>query len=283
MNDYLWSIAARALSQAPVVRPRFSPIFGPPDRLSALPDMDFGQDGVAVAQPTAESPTQWMPPQPVERVAVQIPLAAAKARALDLPSVLAAIDRPRESEPTEPALRLEREPEARLRPDPETPLARPGRRQHARREENDRVPPEPATVPQESASPPRIDSRSRLPELRAASDERPRRAGSDVATILSVVPGPLKSRAGAERQSKETAKSPEARPRAIQVDGARVNVQIPIPASAIPEPAPSIQVTIGRIEVRATPPVQQVRAPSPKPTSPSLEEYLKRRMQGGGT
>lgn len=52
-------------------------------------------------------------------------------------------------------------------------------------------------------------------------------------------------------------------------------------ASAKPSAAPTIQVTIGRIEVRATPPAPATprKAPS-KPAAMSLEDYLKQRSEG---
>jgi hypothetical protein len=58
---------------------------------------------------------------------------------------------------------------------------------------------------------------------------------------------------------------------------------IPKPVSK-PTPAPTIEVTIGRVEVRATPPM----TPKPKkqPAQPlvmSLDEYLRQRVNGGGS
>jgi hypothetical protein len=65
---------------------------------------------------------------------------------------------------------------------------------------------------------------------------------------------------------------------------AYVEATAPAPAgsTATPEPDPTIQVTIGRVEVRATPPP----APAPRkersvPPVMSLEEYLRRRDNGG--
>jgi hypothetical protein len=52
---------------------------------------------------------------------------------------------------------------------------------------------------------------------------------------------------------------------------------------AEPQAAPTINVTIGRIEVRATtPPAAQLRKPKPAAPTMSLEEYLRRRDRGGG-
>ncbi len=49
------------------------------------------------------------------------------------------------------------------------------------------------------------------------------------------------------------------------------------------EPPPTIQVTIGRIEVRATPPAApSPRTQRPKPPVMSLDEYLRKRAKGGG-
>jgi hypothetical protein len=53
--------------------------------------------------------------------------------------------------------------------------------------------------------------------------------------------------------------------------------------SAMPEsaPAPTIQVTIGRVEVRATPATVSPRKPVAGPAVMSLEEYLRQRSAGG--
>jgi hypothetical protein len=48
-----------------------------------------------------------------------------------------------------------------------------------------------------------------------------------------------------------------------------------------PEPTPTVHVTIGRIEVRAThPPDPPRRKPAPRPTVMSLDEYLQSRTNG---
>ena len=49
-----------------------------------------------------------------------------------------------------------------------------------------------------------------------------------------------------------------------------------------PEPVPTIQVTIGRLEVRAVPPAAPVKTPEPqKQTVMPLAEYLRQRGKGG--
>jgi hypothetical protein len=52
------------------------------------------------------------------------------------------------------------------------------------------------------------------------------------------------------------------------------------PSAVKPEPAPTIQVTIGRIEVRATPPSSSKRQPATVPVM-SLDDYLRQRAGGG--
>jgi hypothetical protein len=50
---------------------------------------------------------------------------------------------------------------------------------------------------------------------------------------------------------------------------------------AIPPQPPTIHVTIGRVEVRATPPPLESRPKTTKPPAMSLEAYLERRANGG--
>jgi hypothetical protein len=54
------------------------------------------------------------------------------------------------------------------------------------------------------------------------------------------------------------------------------------PPAAPAEPTPTIQVTIGRVEIRATsPPVPAPKKQRPKPAVMSLDEYLRQRANGG--
>ncbi len=53
------------------------------------------------------------------------------------------------------------------------------------------------------------------------------------------------------------------------------------PLSGPPSPAPTIQVTIGRIEVKATPAAEAPRKRPTAPKSVSLDEYLRQRNERG--
>ena len=59
---------------------------------------------------------------------------------------------------------------------------------------------------------------------------------------------------------------------------------VPVPGQAQstlqPEPAPTVQVTIGRIEVRAAPPAEVAAQKTPRPKPMSLDEYLRQRRGG---
>jgi hypothetical protein len=48
-----------------------------------------------------------------------------------------------------------------------------------------------------------------------------------------------------------------------------------------PPPAPTIHVTIGRVEVRATAPAVPASKPRPAPQTTSLDDYLRQRSSGG--
>jgi hypothetical protein len=58
----------------------------------------------------------------------------------------------------------------------------------------------------------------------------------------------------------------------------------PDPRPHLQSAAPTIQVSIGRIEVKASlPPLASPRAPRPRGAVMSLEDYLRGREKGGGS
>jgi len=100
--------------------------------------------------------------------------------------------------------------------------------------------------------------------------------------------------AGNENQGPVRQPIPHPKPAIVQETPDRVVAQPHVnryvePASpagfkskASPEPPPTIQVTIGRVEVRATPPPEpQSKKERPKPAVMSRDEYLSMRAKGG--
>lgn len=77
---------------------------------------------------------------------------------------------------------------------------------------------------------------------------------------------------------------PHAEPRAAIAIQPRIEPPVAHgpPAAQRAEPAPIIQVTIGRIDVRATPPAAQPPRQRAQPAVMSLDEYLRQRSRGGG-
>jgi len=73
-----------------------------------------------------------------------------------------------------------------------------------------------------------------------------------------------------------------ARPQVTHVPRAEPAAPPATKEAPAPEAAPTIQVTIGRVEVRATPPPAPApQRPRAKPPVMSLDEYLRQRNRGG--
>lgn len=174
----------------------------------------------------------------------------------------------------------------------------------------------PRTGP-EPVSPPATDAAEGTPRPMARTGETSTGAEADalaaqqiaIERLLTILPAP---QSGAERA--RTDGRPEAGPReghgTAEIKGASQHqpappATVPTPALVVarpqvthapraepaapqatkealaPEVAPTIQVTIGRVEVRATPPAPALKRPRAKPPAMSLDEYLRQRNQGG--
>ena len=289
MSDYLWNVAARALNQATVVRPRLAPLYGAPDLSPELADIEswraespIGEGPLVLARPTQTNRPTVVKPQPVEVESIQ--------QNTSQPSQM-------ESEFSVPVRQLESESARRRRPDFEIPLMKPfpgvqEQRVEEQPEHDFAAPSVPVHALQNQSSPPLVGSnpQPRSNNARTEKDLRwiatPESADPSVATPMSEinrdarVPSQLKPRVTSTQQ-KEPPNPQEARPRAIPVEVTRALHQSPVSKDTTPEPVPIIQVTIGRIEVRAIPAAQPMRLAASKSTSSNLEEYLKRRAQGG--
>lgn len=289
MSDYLWNVAARALNQATVVRPRLAPLYGAPDLSPELADIEsrrtespIGERSLVLAMPTQTNRPRVVKPPPVEVESIQ--------QNTSQPSQM-------ESELIAPVRLLESESARRRRPDFEISLMMPApgvqeQRVQAPTQHDFAAPSTPAPALQKQSSPPLVDSnpQPRSNNARIEKDLRwittPESADPSVATPISEinrdarVPSQLKPNVTSTQQ-KEPPNPQEARPRAIPVEVTRALHQSPVSKNTTPEPVPIIQVTIGRIEVRAITAAQPVRLAASKSTSSNLEEYLKRRAQGG--
>jgi hypothetical protein len=298
MSDYLWNLAARALDRATVVRPRLAPLYGVPESVPVwLGDEPAGdRDIVAPGPRTPEAPRETSEPSQAE--------VGSRTAAAPVPSGAAPRLPERETLPYEPEP-VERKPGWPKRPahidaQPETdqpPLIHAVKRNAPAPPlpgmENPAPPPTSrrvtatATPGDGQAQSPIRASRETTSFPRRAEDPRPMLVDSpDMAARDVARPEPSLG-ASPKAPPGQASRPPADRPPAIPVTTARAPLgSQPITLSAATreapaEPAPTIQVTIGRIELRATHPAERPRTAEVKPASSSLQEYLKRRARGG--
>jgi len=270
MNDYLANLLARSFAPAADVRPRIPSIFEPPPGPALLDHaVDFEAD--------TESPA--VPPVSLPRAAPALP----EPPGWPEPSAPAPVS-PRRPETTSPGPTVAAPTGVSTRPPPDTPLVPaavgPASPHAVPRAEtvgpapSSRVRPpagiEPVAArtmqpPAPSASPDWRNTREHdsVPPLLRVSSSRPRPADSTAVGIgirpfrpareATGIPTPISARRAAGR----------------------------LPPAPAPAALPAIQVTIGRVEVRASTPAIASRAKSKKEPEISLETYLQRRAEGG--
>jgi hypothetical protein len=307
MTDYLDRIVARGLDGAVAVRPRPRPLFEDGSRDGPSPsevaeEPAFVRSPVPLSgarRPPAErppvpaaarpvqlaAPTTWpegtaprtpppIPPSGAERtrpasVRAARPVAVTPSHQL----VAGALPEPRQAAPHTGPRR------ARATPSP-GPVA-------AEKEDGRR----PAPEPQERPAPPP----TQRPRVRPRSSEvtSPPSPQPEPARVESTPAGPSATDAPRESVSLRPPDAPSPRPPL----GARTiepsSLHRPAPPDRSPRdagaperaaPAPTVHVTIGRVEVRAThAPAASARPRSAPPPVMSLDEYLKRRAEGGTT
>ncbi len=283
MSDYLGNLAARSLDPAGIaLRPRlasrFEPIAPspslaverwaeePPTLETAAEEIDSPARPVRAARPRIVSSETVVEEEPapvrrrrprrnLEEVA-QEPLSET-ARPRD---VRLAVSAPATATAVSPLGLPARRSVSPFEPSPPGPLSR-GERGNA--------------IPTGFAHPDRLQLvtvrepalRQDAPELSPLSPRAPRETGSGSKGSKAIPPAP---------------------PTRVVLEP-RLTLAPPAPPPVFPAspraseaPAPTIQVTIGRIEVRATPPPAEASRPRPAANSTlSLEEYLRRRSQGG--
>jgi len=255
MSDFLGHLAARIVDPERAVRPRLASRFEPVSPAApALPD-NGGLQGPSLVEVRAEEPAIAPPPARSLRPATAAP-AAPEATA--------------EEAEREPAPAPSRRRRARRRSGAEdapalsAPLPRP--RQEPLQAQVRPAPSRPRMGPTPSSEP---DGAPAVREPADSPSSRGRR--------LSARDGPEPADSPAPRPPPTFAAPPSGTTAALLAPPARA---VLAPRAKQP-PEPTIQVTIGRIEVRATPPpAPSTRPPTTAPAAVSLDEYLRQRSKG---
>lgn len=296
MSDFLGSLVRRAIETRAAVRPRLRSVFEPAEPEASASIEERTVERVASPGPRveperpAEAAPQRRDPPTVEQPAWP---EHAQPREAELPRQLprSRADTPASVEPTPVEVRSPAVPPA------ETAPAREPRPSVS--EEIARLV-EPSASASPSASPPPPG-----PSARAGSeaDQESKPQSREPARPTELRPVPVREPVGpgpvdetvrvveqlvervvpVDQNRPEPAPMPEVRASGI-VARPRVAPFVE-PPPARPEPAeraePTVKVTIGRVELRATPPPAVPRRPRRRSAVMGLEEYLRRRAGGG--
>jgi hypothetical protein len=295
MSNYLNSLVARQLDSESLVQPRLSSLFEPPASASASRPL------IAVDSRAGEAPIAS-----IEQAAAINPLtieSIAEHGVAVLPETVNPIERTSGSPSSFFSLSSDETPGtvwrgrqtmdsiASLPPDPTSGKPAEGERQ-GRGPQSQTAGVSLETTKTTSLSPVTTEtlslpSRNSHEPLSALPEVERERNADPQANSAHLIETTINETAIAERnRSVELNKDPRiVRPRVdLPNENPRAgnNSVMPVALPAA-EPAPVINVTIGRIEVRATTPATSARTqPSAKPLM-SLDEYLQRRTRGGGT
>lgn len=311
MSDYLWNLAARALGGATVLRPRLAPLYGALEPAAVWPGAELAGNR------SADTPGPRVPGTPHQASGTSTVEAPAPDAAAPVPSEGAPPSErkplpyqpgPVESKPGWPGRRAHHDVQAEAqRPVLRNAVVGNAPATPQREMENPVPPPVPGREPR-VATP--FAARVQWPMLRSPEEtisplnrtEGPRpmsTGGAETAARDLTAPPYEKARptkatkepgsgASPAEPRRKTVHPAGERPPAIPGLAARAPFAFQPPAAfpaareAAPESTPTIQVTIGRIELRATHPAERPRTAETKPASSSLQEYLKRRARGGG-
>jgi hypothetical protein len=251
VTDFLYRLAARTLDPQAGIAPRVRSRFEPTGAAGVLTVVEEELEAPAAA-PVATQTSQAAA-RPAEPVAAPRPARERAAHAE--PPALAPRAAP--ARPAPSAVTPEPTPLAEDRPEPE-PTPASVRAGGARRTETVRIaqrrPPDAHDAREPAgAAPPQA---AETPSVRAT---RPATAPVVVAAQTRVV---------------RAAAAPFVAARAPQV--------FPVEPAAAPVASPPVQVSIGRIEVRAVPQAAPAPARAVAPPIPSLEDYLASRADGAG-
>jgi hypothetical protein len=280
MSDYLGNLIARTVSPAVAVRSQLPSLFEPaPATRQAKSGLEFEQENF-VEQPPVTQPSEKLAPMPLS-------IPTPRQSALREPEqTVPEISRPRkileasqESEPAQPPISIRHQSTPR---EPSRIFSRRGDRKPS---------PEPEAPVQ-----PGIFRRA-APTLREDKPSNSTRRRSDIikspvrdvsASVSHEVSAREETRASQPSVASKPVVVPELRKHELlRWSGVQPVIPAirslppiaPLPPAAATAP-PAINVTIGRVEIRAVPPPAQQRA-KPKPAIVlSLEDYLRERAKG---
>lgn len=281
MANFLHNLAARTVEPAHTVRPRLASLFEPiypgpvldqPAAIEALLDVPDAPAS-AHAQPSIPPPARvFAPPaisaQPADDVPNALP---ARARPPHIAPAATVVPAP--SSVPQPAPARDAQPEAPRAVMPAAAIA-PVSAHETSMHKNA---PAPQTMLQ--PAPPPVSYAPALPS------HRPSRTGTEQSPATINAPQPAAPRTIIERMIERATRPVE---RSTQPAPAMLPARQTAPPAAhtLSELAttapPTINVTIGRIEVRATQGRAPAQAQRSAPEVMSLEEYLRRRSRGGG-
>lgn len=258
MSGYLERLVERVHGRAEVLRPLVPSRFDPGPDAAPKPSaslLERHEETVAAPLPGHPRRARAAADVPAERSAPLRPLAAADAPGSP-------------SQPNPPPVHHGNVPAEAPRQDEQAPAAQRSPEAAALEERIRRA----VAAAMDAQEPPRAAAPSPLPALRE-SDRRESVIEREVRTV-EVHPDGTMTGQPSPRQPGVALAAPSPLPQRREPAAPR---RAPAPA----EPGPTVQVTIGRVEVRAVPPA----APSPAPgrrTGPaiSLEDYLHRRDRG---
>jgi hypothetical protein len=289
MSDYLGELASRAVGAAPLVQPRLASRFEP-----RHPEL-LGESAEGDDQMTAARPAPQLEPgiaEPVDapgsgdgrrrHLEADAASPAAPASPRRSPPVEVPAEPPSAPSPTTGAAG----PSAMARGAEQRRAGRPDALPRERRTEPKEIP---AGAERTALLPARVgeDGRAGQSVGRGHGRPSPALAGppADAGGARRAVPataargGAGERSTGAAGQSEPTAGTASSQPRSTRRDGARFESDRPTPNGQ----EPIVQVTIGRVEVRAVTPPRPTptkRAAARSGPAVSLGEYLKQRNEG---
>ena len=284
MSDYLGNLVTRTISQEPVVRPQLPSIFEPSIASGQVrSELEFEHEAFSASSPGTQRSEATAPNPPSSAPSITAPHQSA----------VGGPQSERIAHPTGTSRSI-RAPSQSVVRDPEPIAPRVSRPKAIRRASGNAeaspedIVPGPASKRRESRSVP-VQAEANVervaPELRkndspaGQRESTSRRArASETPTLVSQlstpdspnIPSPVKPAATMQKI------------RAVEAVVPAIRSFPQFPPAPKPPSAPTINVTIGRVEIRAVSP-----APTPQRTRPksanvlSLEEYLRRRASGG--